>query len=101
MLLLMIMIQKIIEEILDYNKNAQKNVLLASKVDEGKSVPKKTIVERNIEDSVKLRRRRRRRRRRKKHNELFKKYFSDYRSPSDMYKKLRETEGKKMRIKYI
>ena len=99
MLLLMIMIQKIIEEILDYNKNAQKNVLLASKVDEGKSVPKKTIVERNIEDSVKLRRRRRRRR--KKHNELFKKYFSDYRSPSDMYKKLRETEGKKMRIEYI
>ena len=98
MLLLMIMIQEIIEEILDYNKNAQKNVLLASKVDEGKSVPKKTIVERNIEDSVKLRRRRRRR---KKHNELFKKYFSDYRSPSDMYKKLRETEGKKMRIKYI
>ena len=98
MLLLMIMIQKIIEEILDYNKNAQKNVLLASKVDEGKSVPKKTIVERNIEDSVKLRRRRRRR---KKHNELFRKYFSDYRSPSDMYKKLRETEGKTMRIKYI
>ena len=61
MLLLMIMSQKIIEEILDYNKNAQKNVLLASKVDEGKSVPKKTIVERNIEESVKLRRRGRRR----------------------------------------
>ena len=67
MLLLMIMSQKIIEEILDYNKNAQKNVLLASKVDEGKSVPKKTIVERNIEESVKLRRRRRRRR--KKHKQ--------------------------------
>ena len=54
-------------DILDYNKNAQKNVLLASKVDEGKSVPKKTIVERNIEESVKLRRRRRRRR--KKHKQ--------------------------------
>ena len=65
MLLLMIMIQKIIEEILDYNKNAQKNVLLASKVDEGKSVPKKTIVERNIEESVKLRRRGRRRKKHK------------------------------------
>ena len=65
MLLLMIMSQKIIEEILDYNKNAQKNVLLASKVDEGKSVPKKTIVERNIEESVKLRRRGRRRKKHK------------------------------------
>ena len=28
---------KIIEKILDYNKNAQKNFLLASKVDKGKS----------------------------------------------------------------
>ena len=65
MLLLMIMSQKIIEEILDYNKNPQKNVLLASKVDEGKSVPKKTIVERNIEESVKLRRRGRRRKKHK------------------------------------
>ena len=65
MLLLMIMSQKIIEEILDYNKNAQKNVLLASKVDEGKSVTKKTIVERNIEESVKLRRRGRRRKKHK------------------------------------
>ena len=26
-------------------------------------------------------------------NELFKKYFTNYRSTSDMYKKLRETEG--------
>ena len=49
---------KIIEEILDYNKNAQKIFLLASKVNKGKSVPKKTIVERNIEESVHLRRRR-------------------------------------------
>ena len=31
---------KIIEEILDYNKNAQKNFLLASNVDKGKSEPK-------------------------------------------------------------
>ena len=26
---------------------------------------------------------------------MFKKYFTNYRSPSDMYKKVRETEGKK------
>ena len=34
-------------------------------------------------------------------NELFKKYFTDYWSPSDIYKKLRKTEGKKRKIKYI
>ena len=28
-------------------------------------------------------------------NKLFKKYFIDYQSPSDMYKKLLKTEGKK------
>ena len=28
-------------------------------------------------------------------NELFKSYFTIYQSPSDMYKKLHETEGKK------
>ena len=28
-------------------------------------------------------------------NELFQKYFTNYQSPSDMHKKLRETEGKK------
>ena len=27
-------------------------------------------------------------------NLLFKHYFTDYKNPSDMYKKLRETEGK-------
>ena len=26
---------------------------------------------------------------------MFKKYFTNYRSPSDVYKKIRETEGKK------
>ena len=30
-------------------------------------------------------------------NELFKNYFTDYRSPSNMYKKLRKAEGKKMK----
>ena len=47
---------KIIKKILDYNKNVQKTFLLVSKVDKGKSVPKKAIVEKNIEESVKLRR---------------------------------------------
>ena len=86
---------KIIEEILDYNKNAQKIFSLAPKVDKEKSVPKKTIVERNIEKSVKLRRRRIAEIEEEEKNinsELLKKYFTDYRSPSDMYKKLRETE---------
>ena len=61
-------------------------------------MPKKTIVERNIEESVKLRRRRIaeiEEEEKNINNELFKKYFTDYQSPSDMYKKLRETEGKK------
>ena len=30
-----------------------------------------------------------------------KKYFTDYQSPGDMYKTLRVTEGKKMKIKYM
>ena len=30
----------------------------------------------------------------KTNNELFKKYFTNFRSPSDMYKELRETEDK-------
>ena len=35
-------------------------------------------------------------------NELFKSYFTIYQSPSDMYKKLHETEGKKkINIKYM
>ena len=47
---------KIIKKIIDYNKNVQKTFPLVSKVDKGKSVPKKAIVEKNIEESVKLRR---------------------------------------------
>ena len=34
-------------------------------------------------------------------NELFKKYFNNYQSPSDIYKILRKTEGKKMKITYM
>ena len=44
---------EIIEEILDYNKGAQKTFLFASKVDEGKSEPKP---EESIAKWVKLRR---------------------------------------------
>ena len=95
---------KIIEEILDYNKNVQKKFPRASKVEKEKSVPKKTIIERNIEESVKLRRRIAEIEEEDKYinNELLKKYFTDYQSPSDMCKKLCKTEGKKkMRINYI
>ena len=87
---------KIIKKILDCNKNAQKKFPLRSKVDKGKSVPKKTIV---IKESVKLRRRRRiaeiKEEEKNIRNELFKQYYTDYRSPSDIYKKLRKTEGKR------
>ena len=44
---------KIIEEILDYNKNAKKNFPLASKVNKGKSEP---TSEENIAKRVHLRR---------------------------------------------
>ena len=44
---------KIIEEILDYNKGAQKTFLIASKVDKGKSEPK---LEESIAKRVRLRR---------------------------------------------
>ena len=43
---------KIIEESLDYNKNAQNFFLVASKVDKGKSEPKP---EESIAERVKLR----------------------------------------------
>ena len=46
---------KIIKKILDYNKNAQKNFLLASKVGKEKSKPKP---EESIAERVKLRKQR-------------------------------------------
>ena len=87
---------KIIEEILDYNKNVQKKFPRASKVEKEKSVSKKTIVERNIEESVKLRRRRIDETEEEDkyiNNELFKKYFTDYQSLRDICKKLCKTAG--------
>ena len=86
---------KIIEKILDYNKDAQNIFQLSSKVDKGKSGPKteESIAERTIlrkgmvaeiekkEKSI--------------DNELFKNYFTNYQRESDMYKKLSKIEGKK------
>ena len=53
-------------------------------------VLKKTIVERNIVGNVKLKRRRIaeiEEEEKNKSNKLFKEYFANYRSPSDIYKK--------------
>ena len=62
-------------------------------------MPKKTIVERNIEENVKLRRRRIAETEEKEKNimsyKLFNEYFTNYRSPSDMYKKLLATKGER------
>ena len=77
----------IIEKILDYNKNAQKIFQLASKVDKGKLESK---TEESIAERVKLKIKKEK----KKKTNLFKYYFTNYQNPSDIYKKLRETEGK-------
>ena len=78
---------KIIEEILDYNKNAQKNLSVASRVDKGKSEPKP---EESIVKRVVLRRGKVAKIKREEkniNNKLFKEYFTIYQSPSHMYKK--------------
>ena len=65
--------------------------MIASKVDKGK--PK---LEESIAGRIKLRKERIAEiegEEKNINNELFKKYFTNYRSPSDMYKKLRKTEG--------
>ena len=85
---------EIIKEILHYNKNAQKFFLLASKVDKGKSEPKP---KESIAKKVHLRRgyvAKTKREEKNINNKFFKEYFTIYQSPSDMYKKLRKTEGK-------
>ena len=61
-----------------------------------KNVPRETMFERSIAERTKLRRGRSDEIRRKEqniNNELFKKYFTDYQNPSNMYKKLSETKG--------
>ena len=84
---------KIIEEILDYNKMAEKTFARASKVDKGKPESK---LEESIGKRVKLRRERIAEiegEEKNINNKLFKEYFTNYQSPSDMYKKFSETEG--------
>ena len=92
---------KIIEEFVDYNKET-KVFALVSKVDKEKSEPKP---KESIAKMAQLRRRQIaeiEEEEKKINNKLFKEYFTNYQSPSDMYKKLREAEGeKKMRIKYV
>ena len=90
---LMMRHQILLKKILDYNKDAQKKFLLASKLDKGKSEPK---LEKSIVERTKLKNEKIAEIKKEEKNmnyELFKKYFTNYLSPSDMYKKLRETEG--------
>ena len=75
---------KIIEETLDYNKEAQKAFSIASKVDNRKSEPK---LEESIANRVKLRTEKIieiEEENKSINNESFKKYFTNYQSPSDM-----------------
>ena len=61
-----------------------------------KNVPRETMFERSIAERTKLKRGRSDEIRRKEqniNNELFKKYFTDYQNPSNMYKKLSEKKG--------
>ena len=85
---------KIIEKILDYNKNAQKFFQLASKVDKGKSEPN---TEESIAERVKLKNERIaeiKKEEKNINNFLFKHNFINYQKPSDVYKKLLETKCK-------
>ena len=61
-----------------------------------KDVPKEKMFQRYIEERIKSRRGGLDEIKRKEqniNNEFFKQYFTDYQSPSNMYKKLSETEG--------
>ena len=61
-----------------------------------KDVPKETMFERSIAERIKLKKGRLDETERKEqniNNESFKEYFTDYQSPSNMYKKLSETEN--------
>ena len=61
-----------------------------------KNVPKETMIEKRIAERTKLRRGRSDEIKRKEqniNNELLKVYFTDYQSPSNMYKKLSKAKG--------
>ena len=70
-------------------------------------MPKETIFERSIAERIKSRKGRLDETERKEqniNNELFKEYFTDYQSPSNMYKKLIETENaetNKIKVDFI
>ena len=84
----------IIKKILDYNKDAQNNFHLASKVDKGKSELK---FERSIADRVKSRRQKLdiiKKKKKNINNELFNNYF-DYLNPDTMFKRLRDSSNEK------
>ena len=83
----------IIKKILNYNKDIQKISQLASKVDKGKSEPKteesiakRTILKKEMVAEIE-------KEEKNMNSELFKNCFTNYQSPSDMYKKLRKKEG--------
>ena len=88
-------ILEIIKKILDCNTDAQNFFHHPSKVDKEKSEPK---TEESIAERVKLKNNRIaeiKKEEKNINNKLFNYYFSKYQNPSDMYKKLRETKGKK------
>ena len=75
--------------------------LIKKKKKKKKSEPK---IEESIAERVKLKNNRIaeiKKIRKNIYNELFKKYFANYQSSSDMYKRLCDTKGKKIKIKYI
>ena len=75
----------------DYNQGAEKDFSIALKVDKGKPKPEESIAQR-----VQLRRERMaeiEREEKNINNKLFKEYFTDYRSPIVMYKKLGGTRN--------
>ena len=79
---------KIIEKIINYNKNTKKYFQLVSKVNKGKSEQK---TEESIAERVKLKNVKIveiKKEEKNINNKLFKYYFSKYRNPSDMYKKI-------------
>ena len=61
-----------------------------------KDAPKETLFERSIAKRITLKKQRTSKIKRKEENikhGFFREYFTNYQSPSDMYEKLRETEG--------
>ena len=88
-----------VDGIIKYNVlNILKNVgsIFSGAYLDYKNVPKEAMFERSIEERINLRRGRLDKIERKEqnmNNELFKAYFTEYQSPSNMYKKLSETKG--------